>query len=224
MENNLEKIKLKHLLAVRWFHWINFPVLFLMIWSGLLIYWANDIYHIGPFHFFPDSVYSFLHLNARLAEGMALHFWMMWFFTLNGIAYVTYTFVSGEWRYLVPQSWSAFRDAGYVMLHDLGLRKTAPTQLKYNAAQQISYSAIIVMGAGSVLSGFAIYKPIQLHWLTMLQGGYEMARLIHFMLTIGYLLFFLVHVGQVARAGWSNFQSMITGFEWEPSTKTNPHE
>ena len=30
----------KHPLAIRWFHWINFPLLFLMIWSGILIYWA----------------------------------------------------------------------------------------------------------------------------------------------------------------------------------------
>jgi hypothetical protein len=37
----------KHPLAIRWFHWINFPVLFLMIWSGLLIYWSNAVYRIG---------------------------------------------------------------------------------------------------------------------------------------------------------------------------------
>ena len=37
----------KHPLAIRWFHWINFPVIFIMIWSGLLIYWANDVYRIG---------------------------------------------------------------------------------------------------------------------------------------------------------------------------------
>jgi thiosulfate reductase cytochrome b subunit len=224
MENNLEQIKLKHLLAVRWFHWINFPVLFLMIWSGLLIYWANDIYHLGPFHFFPDSVYNFLHLDHRLAEGMALHFLFMWFFALNGVVYVSYTIISGEWRYLVPQSPAAFRDALYVTLYDLHLRREAPTQQKYNAAQQISYTGIILMGAGSVLSGFAIYKPVQLHWLAMLQGGYEAARLIHFALTIGYLLFFLVHVGQVIRTGWNNFQSMITGYELESSVGSTRHE
>src|SRR5438552_2070324 len=31
----------KHPLAIRWMHWVNFPVLFTMILSGLLIYW-ND--------------------------------------------------------------------------------------------------------------------------------------------------------------------------------------
>jgi thiosulfate reductase cytochrome b subunit len=211
----VQKVRLKHLVAVRWFHWINFPLLFLMIWSGLLIYWANDVFHIGPLHFFPDWVYNVLGLGRKLANGMALHFFFMWFFTLNGIVYIAYTMFSGEWRYLVPQSTSAFRDALQVMLFDLGLRKTMPPQDKYNAAQQLTYTAIVLMGAGSVLTGLAIYKPIQLAWLTALFGGYEFARLIHFALTMGYLAFFVVHIAQVVRAGWNNFQSMVTGYELE---------
>jgi thiosulfate reductase cytochrome b subunit len=69
------------------------------------------------------------------------------------------------------------------------------------------------MGAGSVLTGLAIYKPVQLAWLTWLLGGYEWARFWHFALVIGYVLFFLVHITQVARAGWNNFRAMIAGFE-----------
>jgi thiosulfate reductase cytochrome b subunit len=100
-----------------------------------------------------------------------------------------------------------------VTLYDLGLRKTQPPFIKYNGAQKIAYFSIMVMGVGSVLTGYAIYKPTQFYWLTALTGGYETARLIHFALTIGYVLFFLVHIAQVIRAGWQNFQSMITGFE-----------
>lgn len=209
----MQTIKLKHLAAIRWFHWINFPILFLMIWSGLLIYWANDVYQLGPIHFFPDFVYRMLKLDHRLADGMALHFLFMWIFVLNGIAYVTYTLVSGEWRFLVPRSWSAFRDAWHVMLHDAGIRKQLPAQEKYNAAQQITYTAIVAMGAGSFVTGLAIYKPVQLWWITALCGGYEFARLIHFTLTMGYIAFFVVHIAQVVRAGWSNFRSMISGYE-----------
>jgi len=98
-------------------------------------------------------------------------------------------------------------------LHDLGFKKEKPSQGKYNAAQQLSYSAVIFMGALSILSGFAIYKPVQLHWLTAMFGGYQNARLIHFALTMGYILFFVVHVVQVARAGWNSFRSMVTGYE-----------
>jgi thiosulfate reductase cytochrome b subunit len=213
----MQKVKLKHLVAIRWFHWVNFPVLFIMIWSGLLIYWAYDIYHVGSFHFFPDSVYSALSLDHSLADGMALHFLFMWIFTLNGVLYVAYTMFSGEWRYLVPRSTRTFRDAFEVMLHDVGLRKQLPAQEKYNAAQQVTYSAIILMGVGSVITGFAIYKPTQLNWLATLCGGYETARLIHFSLTVGYLAFFVIHIVQVIKAGWRNFKSMISGYEAEPA-------
>jgi thiosulfate reductase cytochrome b subunit len=211
-------LKLKHLVATRWFHWINFPVLFLMIWSGVLIYWANDIYQISfgsskLFQFFPDWVYKLLHIDHRLAEGMALHFVFMWLFMINGVLYVIYTLISGEWRYLVPTRMSAVSDAWSALLYDLRLRKELPPQEKYNAAQQITYTAIVFMGVGSVVTGLAIYKPMQLGWLAALFFGYEGARLVHFALTMGYLAFFVVHIAQVLRAGWNNFRSMVIGWE-----------
>jgi len=47
-------------------------------------------------------------------------------------------------------------------------------------------------------------------------GGYEAARVEHFALTIGYCVFFVVHVVQVVLAGWKNFRSMVTGFDVLP--------
>lgn len=213
----MKKIVKKHPLAIRWFHWINFPVLGIMIWSGLLIYWANDVYKVGfgdktLLKFFPESVYQALNVPFRLAEGMAYHFIFMWLFFLNGIGYVLYTIFSGEWKLLVPDKHS-FREAWLVLLRDLGIRKQAPVQVKYNGAQKIAYTAIIVMGIGSILTGLAIYKPVQLGWLCAIFGGYKMARIIHFALTMGYVLFFLIHIFQVIKAGWNNFRGMITGFE-----------
>lgn len=57
------RLEHKHSRAIRWFHWIHFPVLALMIWSGLLIYWAHDVYRVGigswtVFHFFPNWFYE----------------------------------------------------------------------------------------------------------------------------------------------------------------------
>lgn len=191
-----------------------------MIWSGLLIYWAFPTYRLGPVPFFPQWFYTALGLPQRLAEGMALHFFFMWLFTINGILYVGYTIVSGEWRYMAPRSRSAFTDAWQVLLHDFHLTLgPLPAQEKYNAAQQIAYTGVIVMGAGSLLTGFAIYKPAQLYWLAAAFGGYMMARAIHFALTILFVLFFIVHVIQVLLAGWNNLRSMLSGYELaEPST------
>ena len=230
-------IEHKHSPAIRWMHWINFPLLAVMIYSGLLIYWADSqheglnahrVYRVGfgsgtLFRLFPPWLYNNLHLKFQLAKGLGYHFFFMWVFALNGIAYVLYTVFSGEWRGLLPTRHS-FVEAVEVTLHDLGLRKRHPSQRKFNGAQQIAYTAVIVMGAGSLLTGLAIYKPAQLHVVTALLGGYEMARWFHFWLTIGYVGFFLVHVAQVIRAGWNNFRAMIVGYQISPGERAKHNE
>ena len=224
----MSSLTTKHRLAIRWVHWVNFPLLSLMIWSGLLIYWANDVYRVGvgsvtAFHFFPDWFYNVTTLGHRLSEGMAIHFLFMWLFALNGIIYVAYTLISGEWRLLFPDRNSP-RDALAVVLYDLGIRKEMPAQEKYNAAQKIAYTSILVMGAGSLITGLAIYKPTQVAWISGLLGGYDMARWEHFWLTMGYLAFFGVHLAQVIKAGWNNFQSMVTGFDLPKTSKESTGE
>lgn len=221
----MKQLKRKHLMAIRWFHWVNFPILFGMIYTGLMIYWAYDPYRIGwgqttLFHFFPKWFYMLLGLPHRLAEGMAWHFFLMWVFAINGVLYVGYTVVSGEWRELVPDR-KSFREAIEVTLYDLGLSKYCPPIIKYNGAQKIAYTGIIVMGFGSLVSGLAIYKYVQFGWLARLLGGYETARLEHFLLTLGYLAFFVVHVVQVIKAGWNNFRSMVTGYEIKPEKESH---
>ena len=214
----MKELRKKHPLAVRWFHWINFPLLALMIWSGALIYWANAVYRVGLGQHtlwrmtLSQPAYKALHMSFRLAEGMSLHFFFMWLFAINGIAYVVYTILSGEWRHLVPNRHS-FKEAIQVTLHDLHLRREPPPPRKFNGAQQIAYTAVVLMGLGSLLTGLAIYKPVQFAWLSALFGGYQMSRFFHFWLTVGYVLFFFVHIAQVVRAGWNNFRAMIIGCE-----------
>jgi thiosulfate reductase cytochrome b subunit len=227
-EGSARTAVLKHRRASRWMHWINFPLLTIMIWSGLRIYWADvrDPFGFGVglvgwhwFDFLPDAVNERLGLERRLARGMAFHFTFGWLFTLNGIAYGIYTWRSGEWRHLLPDRYSV-KDAVAVTKHDLFIRnKPLPPQGRYNGAQRLSYTAIIVMGAIAVLTGLAIYKPTQLNLLTTLFGGYESAKTIHFIVTIGFVAFFVIHILQVVRAGWANFASMITGYELEPKSK-----
>jgi thiosulfate reductase cytochrome b subunit len=213
----MPRLEQKHSLATRLFHWINVPVLAVMIWSGLLIYWANGVYAIRVggitlVKFFPEWLYRALYVGHRLAEGMAWHFTFMWFFALNGLFYVAYTAWSGEWRYLIPNR-HTFTEAWQVIRHDLGLRKHPLPRQKFNGAQRLAYTGVVAMGASSLLTGLAIYKPVQLAWLTALLGGYTLARLEHFILTIGYVAFFVIHITQVIRAGWNNFRAMIIGVD-----------
>jgi hypothetical protein len=136
------RIKYKHSLAIRWMHWINFPLLFAMIYSDLLIYWADSqheglnahrVYRVGfgswtLFRFFPTWFYNTLHLKFQLAKGLGYHY---------GVAYVLYTLFSGEWRELVPTRRS-FREAIEVTLHDLRSSKHHPPHRKFNGAQQVA--------------------------------------------------------------------------------------
>jgi thiosulfate reductase cytochrome b subunit len=217
-----------HKLATRWFHWLNVPILGVMIYSGLMIYWTYPAYRIGfggitVFHFFPERFNELAGLDSNLALGMALHFAFAWLFAINGIAYVLYTLFSGEWRYLVPNRDSA-REALQVAMHDAGFKVPLPPQGRYNAAQRIAYSAIILIGGASLLTGLAIYKPAQLNWLLAALGGYEWARFEHFWLTMGYCVFFVVHIAQVIRAGGANFRSMVCGYVLVEIDVQAPHE
>ena len=198
------RLERKHPLAIRWMHWINFPVLFIMILSGIRIYWNDSdnahlhphaVYRIGLGSFtllriFPEPVWKALNIPGHVTEGMGDHFFFMWIFAINGIAYAGFLWLSGEWRFLVPQRQS-LRDGLQVLLVSLHLRRDLPPCRKYNAAQRIAYTSVILMGLGSLLTGLAIYKPTQAHPLTTLLGGYEWARWEHFWLTVGFCLFFL---------------------------------
>ncbi|MCU1248584.1 MAG: thiosulfate reductase cytochrome subunit (rane anchoring protein) [Edaphobacter sp.] len=231
------RLERKHPLAIRWMHWVNFPVLFTMIWSGLLIYWNDSdnayqhphaVYRVGVgsltlVRLFPPWFWKVINAPYRVTEGLGYHFFFMWLFAINGILYVAYLLISGEWRLLVPERRS-IRDAIQVTLVDLHLRKGLPPQKKYNGAQRIAYSAVILMGLGSLVTGLSIYKPTQVHWVTTLLGGYEMARWEHFWLTMALCAFFVVHVVQVVLAGWNNFRSMVSGYEIVPATKASLEE
>ncbi|MCH7790323.1 MAG: cytochrome b/b6 domain-containing protein, partial [Acidobacteria bacterium] len=162
-------------------------------------------------------LYERLDLDRHLARGLAFHLAFGWLFAINGIAYAIYTATSGEWRHLMPDRQS-LRDLPAVLAHDVGLRKEAPPQGRYNAAQRLTYTIIIVLGGVALATGFAIYKPTQLSLVVSMFGGYEIARLIHFVCSISFVVFFAVHIIQVIRAGWRNFTSMVTGYKVEEPT------
>ena len=219
-------IEERHSLAVRWMHWINFPLLIVMIWSGLMIYWADSIdlnilehrvYRVGVgdftlFRFFPERFYRVLLLNNHFTRGLSFHALVMWPFIVNGIAYVLFLAISGEWRRIVPGV-RDFRELARTIWNDLRNGKETTHDERYNGAQRVAYTVVLIVGAVSVLSGIAIWKPTSLPLTTAMMGGYRAARLIHFWTTIAFCAFLCIHLFQVFRSGWSRLQSMVTGFE-----------
>ena len=216
----MKQLEKKHPLAVRWLHWVNFPLMVILTWSGLLLYVENNNFRLGLgsltlFHFFPQGFYTALHLRDRNNEGLAWHLLFMWPFAVAGALYVVYTTATNQWRYLIPsrKSWG---QAFQVVFHDLGLRRDLPPRGKYNAAQKIAYTGVVVMGILMTLTGFAVWKPDDLGWLAAPFGGEGGAKAVHFWLTILFVVYFVIHVAQVARAGWGNFRSIVTGYEVVP--------
>lgn len=220
------RIAERHSLALRWMHWINFPLLLIMIWSGLMLYWVTSVdnfvfdhqtYRVGfgsvtLFRLFPDWFYRLFKLENHLTRGHAFHSVAMWPFVINGIAYVVYLAVSGQWRVILPSRRDLTELFPAIWRAMLKRDVLLPGE-KYNGAQRIAYTLVIVVGIGSVMSGLAIWKPTSLPRITALMGGYETARWIHFWCTMAFSVFIGIHVLQVLRAGWSTLQSMITGFE-----------
>jgi thiosulfate reductase cytochrome b subunit len=206
----------RHHWLVRVTHWANAVLLVGMIASGLQIY--NAFGHFGrrggPFFPNPFDGKPFPRwatLGGWLAGGLNWHFALAWPFVLTGAAYLLYMVISGEWRSLLFRPRDVPR-AIAMQLYYLRLRKQHPPQGKHNSLQKGAYTFILLLGVISVLSGFAIYKPAQLSWLTALFGGYELARYWHFWAVFLFLAFTLVHVTLVLVVDPASLRAMITGW------------
>jgi thiosulfate reductase cytochrome b subunit len=206
----------RHHWLVRVTHWANAVLLVGMIASGLQIY--NAFGHFGPRGgpFYPNPFDGkpfppWTRLGGWLAGGLNWHFALAWPFVLTGAAYLLYMVISGEWRSLLFRPRDVPR-AIAMQLYYLRLRKQHPPQGKHNALQKGAYTFILLLGVISVLSGFAIYKPAQLSWLTTLFGGYELARYWHFWAVFLFLAFTLVHVTLVLVVDPASLRAMVTGW------------
>jgi len=203
--------------VVRLTHWLNAVFLVGMIASGLQIY--NAYAHFGlrnhplglPNPLDGQSIPQWARLGGWLAGGLNWHFALAWPFVITGLVYLGFLAFSGEWRSLLFRP----RDVGpavQMQLYYLGLRKEHPPQGKHNALQKATYTFIVLLGAVATLSGFAIYKPVQLAWLTTLFGGYELARYWHFFAVWLFVGFTLLHVGLVFLVDRASLRGMITGW------------
>ena len=189
-----------HPLLVRIAHWVNALAILVMVMSGWKIYNASPIFDFV----FPDD----LTLGGWLAGALQWHFAAMWLLALNGLIYLAYGIGSGHLRRrMLPISPRAL--AGD-FLNALRGRLAHDDLSVYNAAQKTAYLGAIALALGLILSGLAIWKPVQLYWLAAPMGDYEGARLLHFFCMAGLVLFVLVHVAMVILVP-KTFLTMITG-------------
>jgi thiosulfate reductase cytochrome b subunit len=197
--------------VVRATHWINVLAMAIMIASGWRIWNSDPIFDFR----FPVAITlggdpaasQDVHNELGLAGALQWHFAGMWLLVINGLVYFAYGLWSGHFRHaLFPVGPSAFiRDTlaalTFRLPHQLGV---------YNAVQKTLYLGVLLAGIVMVLSGLAIWKPGQFQELAFLFGGFDTARLVHFLGMAAIVLFLCVHIALVVIVP-KTLPAMITG-------------
>ncbi len=200
--NTASEYRTVHPLLVRLWHWINAVAMIIMIMSGLRIYNAAPIF---TWIHFP----SWMTLGGWLGGALQWHFAAMWLLTLNFIAYLVWGVVTGHFqRKMLP-----IRPAE--LIHDfeqaLGF-KLDHDGPGYNAVQRFAYVGVLATIVVTILAGIAIWKPVQFRELAWLMGGYEGARIVHFLGMAGIVGFLVIHVTLVVLVP-RTLLPMLTGRE-----------
>ena len=175
-----------HPLPVRIMHWVNAVVMLIMITSGWGVY--DDDVIVRGFHFS-----QFWRLGEWAAWSLNWHFAGMWTLAINGLAYLIYGLVSGRFRErLLP-----IRPAEVVLtvVDTLHLKIAHEDITVYNAVQKLLYIIVILAGIFQVITGLAIWRPVQFSGLVALLGGFQTPRVLHFVGMAVIVGFLIVHVG-----------------------------
>jgi len=212
-----------HPLAVRITHWVNAVAMVIMIGSGWRIWNNEPIFD----YYFPvwatlggdPAASQDLHNELGLASALQWHFAGMWLLVINGLIYFTYGLLSGRFRRaFFPVNPRAFlRDLvaalSFRLPHHPGT---------YNAVQKALYLGVLAAGIVMVLSGLAIWKPGQFQELAWLFGGFDIARLVHFLGMSAIVLFLVVHISLVIIVP-KTLPTMITGRAPVHADAANPN-
>ncbi|WP_291855607.1 cytochrome b/b6 domain-containing protein [Bradyrhizobium sp.] len=185
---------------VRAVHWTNAVAMVVMIMSGWQIYNASPLFGFT----FSRSIT----LGGWLGGALLWHFAAMWLLMVNGLIYLTVGLATGRFRRkllpITPEG--VISDARAALTGKL----SHDDLTRYNHVQKLLYAGVIVIGILVVLSGLALWKPVQLQWLTALFGGYEAARYVHFFCMAGIVAFMVVHVA-LALLVPKSLRAMIIG-------------
>jgi thiosulfate reductase cytochrome b subunit len=193
--------KVIHPVWVRVCHWVNAIAILIMVTSGWQIYNASPLFDDWSF---PSAIT----LGGWLGGAIRWHFAAMWLLVVNGLIYVALGFITGRFRRkllpIYPSEVLADTKAAltFKLSHD--------DISHYNAVQKLLYAGVILCGVIIVLSGLAIWKPVQFKELTALFGGYDFARYVHFFAMAAIVGFFVIHV-VLALLVPKSLRAMVTG-------------
>ena len=178
-------------------HWTNAAAMLIMITSGWGIY--DDDVIIPGLHF-----NQALRLGQSLAWSLNWHFAGMWPLVVNGLFYLGYGLLSGRFRErLLPIRLS---DLIHTVRDTLRLKIGHIDITTYNAVQKVLYIIVIFAGVMQVATGLAMWKPVQFSVLVALLGGFQSARVLHFLgmaVISGFLIVHVIMALLVPRTLWA---------------------
>ncbi len=205
----------EHPLVIRICHWLNAVALIVLVMSGLRIFRAFPSFGAKvPRHDLLD-IPKALTLGGWLGGALQWHFTFMWIYVPTGVVYVGYQLFSGRYRQVLflPKD---MRGVWPMIRHYFLFGPKPPAREPYNALQKLAYTSVVGLGVLSVLSGMAIYNPVQFSFLANLMGGFQWARLVHFLVMVAVVGFLAGHLIMVILHGWKNFLSMVSGWKRNP--------
>lgn len=151
--------------------------------------------------------------NRSLATGRVIHFFFAWVLVATLAIWAAASVLNGHLRTLIPT------------LADLrGLPRDVADHARlrfhhtrnYNVLQKLAYASVLfvalpvmILTGLSMSPGFNAIAP----WLLDLFGGRQTARTIHFLMMVGLVGFFVVHMVMILAAGPINeLRSIVTGW------------
>ncbi len=218
---------------LRFAHFINLIFIILLIRSGIEIlsalpklYWHDDARpgkewikftkkkfppdfkkRVWEAHEEEESFSSWIALpgHKNLGMGRHWHFFSIIFWILNGAAYFILLFTSDEWQRLVPTSWSIFPDAFHDMMLYTSFHFSLPGN-PYDSIQQLAYFTVVfILGPFQIATGAAMSPSVDARfpWYPKIFRGRQVARSLHFLGMVAFLLFIIIHISMVAISGFS---------------------
>jgi thiosulfate reductase cytochrome b subunit len=223
----------RHSAVVRLMHWIAAIAMIALLVTGAELVVSHPRFYWGetgnvlttPLFKLPipasrsmvKTGYNFV-LPDQNGWSRYLHFQSAWALVLAGLIYVVYAFAASHFtRNLLPSmgDLSPRALAAVISRHLRFVRPDAAEAHSYNPLQKLSYSIVIFVLTPLVIwTGLAMSPAFvsAVPSAVTLLGGQQSARTIHFFVSVAILLFLLIHIVMVWRAGFRNrMGAMITG-------------
>jgi methionine sulfoxide reductase catalytic subunit len=123
---------------------------------------------------------------------------------LNGAVFYVLLFTIGQWRHVVPTSWSVFPNSVSVLIQYLSLHWPVENGwVAYNGLQQIAYFITIFIAAPlAFLTGLGMSPALSTRFKRISKlFSIQLARSLHFLVLCWFLVFITLHVALVFTTG-----------------------